>query len=40
MEDTGHVPMGERPAVFNDVLLEFLGEGSESTDTREETAAA
>jgi pimeloyl-ACP methyl ester carboxylesterase len=40
MEDTGHVPMAERPAVFNDLLLDFLGEASEPTDSREETAAA
>ncbi len=26
LEDTGHVPMLERPAVFNDQLLEFLAE--------------
>ena len=24
MEDTGHVPMLERPATFNNCLLEFL----------------
>jgi pimeloyl-ACP methyl ester carboxylesterase len=26
MEDTGHIPMAERPQAFNDVLLEFLAE--------------
>ena len=26
MEDTGHVPMMERPRAVNDVLLEFLSE--------------
>ena len=26
IEDTGHVPMMERPRTFNDVLLEFLAE--------------
>ena len=26
MRDTGHVPMAERPAAFNDVLLDFLAE--------------
>jgi pimeloyl-ACP methyl ester carboxylesterase len=26
MRDTGHIPMAERPAAFNDVLLEFLAE--------------
>ncbi len=26
MEDTGHVPMMERPRAVNDVLLEFLAE--------------
>jgi pimeloyl-ACP methyl ester carboxylesterase len=38
MEDTGHVPMAERPAVFNHLLLDFLGEASEPS--RQETAAA
>jgi pimeloyl-ACP methyl ester carboxylesterase len=38
MDDTGHVPMAERPAAFNDLLLEFLGETS--VPSREETAAA
>jgi pimeloyl-ACP methyl ester carboxylesterase len=28
MEDTGHVPMLERPTAFNDVLAEFLGEAA------------
>ena len=26
MEDTGHVPMAERPRTFNKLLLEFLSE--------------
>jgi pimeloyl-ACP methyl ester carboxylesterase len=26
MEDTGHIPMAERPAGFNDLLLEFIAE--------------
>jgi pimeloyl-ACP methyl ester carboxylesterase len=26
MEDTGHVPMAERPQAFNDLLMEFLAE--------------
>jgi pimeloyl-ACP methyl ester carboxylesterase len=26
MEDTGHIPMAERPAAFNDLLLEFIAE--------------
>ena len=26
MKDTGHIPMIERPATFNDVMLEFLAE--------------
>jgi pimeloyl-ACP methyl ester carboxylesterase len=26
MTDTGHIPMAERPNVFNDLLLEFLAE--------------
>ena len=26
LEDTGHVPQFERPAAFNQALLEFLGQ--------------
>jgi pimeloyl-ACP methyl ester carboxylesterase len=26
MDDTGHIPMAERPAAFNDLLLEFIAE--------------
>ena len=26
MKDTGHIPMAERPATFNDVMIEFLAE--------------
>jgi pimeloyl-ACP methyl ester carboxylesterase len=26
MQDTGHIPMAERPATFNDVMMEFLAE--------------
>ena len=26
MKDTGHIPMAERPAAFNDVMMEFLAE--------------
>jgi pimeloyl-ACP methyl ester carboxylesterase len=26
MNDTGHIPMAERPAAFNDVMMEFLAE--------------
>ena len=29
-DDTGHVPMLERPVKFNDCLLEFLAEPRES----------
>ena len=32
MEDTGHVPMMERPRAVNDVLLEFLAETGEAED--------
>jgi pimeloyl-ACP methyl ester carboxylesterase len=38
MEDTGHVPMAERPAAFNDLLLDFLADTS--VPSREEPAAA
>jgi pimeloyl-ACP methyl ester carboxylesterase len=34
MEDTGHVPMLERPATFNDQLLEFLAEPREAARTK------
>ena len=27
-EDTGHTPMLERPRPFNDMLMEFLDEGT------------
>jgi pimeloyl-ACP methyl ester carboxylesterase len=41
MEDTGHIPMVERPETFNRALLEFLeGAAEPRTDTREEPAAA
>jgi pimeloyl-ACP methyl ester carboxylesterase len=26
MKDTGHIPMAERPAAFNEVMMEFLAE--------------
>jgi pimeloyl-ACP methyl ester carboxylesterase len=32
MEDTGHVPMLERPGAFNDLLLEFLAESGPAED--------
>jgi pimeloyl-ACP methyl ester carboxylesterase len=32
MEDTGHVPMVERPRTFNDRLMEFLGERGEARE--------
>jgi pimeloyl-ACP methyl ester carboxylesterase len=43
MRDTGHIPMAERPAAFNDALLEFLAESgpAESKEPAEgETQAA
>jgi pimeloyl-ACP methyl ester carboxylesterase len=39
MEDTGHVPQLERPTIFNDLLLDFLGEGSEAARPEEASAA-
>jgi hypothetical protein len=30
MDDTGHVPMLERPVKFNDCLIEFLAEPREA----------
>jgi pimeloyl-ACP methyl ester carboxylesterase len=40
MEDTGHVPMVERPRTFNDTLIEFVREprGQQSGDVGEPTA--
>ena len=35
MRDTGHVPMAERPAAFNDVLLGFLAETGAAEDKEE-----
>ncbi|HEX2233500.1 MAG TPA: alpha/beta fold hydrolase [Thermoleophilaceae bacterium] len=32
MEDTGHIPMAERPAAFNDLLLEFIAETGPAED--------
>jgi pimeloyl-ACP methyl ester carboxylesterase len=32
MEDTGHVPMVERPNVFNDLLMDFLAERGPAED--------
>ena len=32
MRDTGHIPMAERPNVFNDLLLEFLAETGPAED--------
>jgi pimeloyl-ACP methyl ester carboxylesterase len=32
MEDTGHIPMAERPQAFNDVLVEFLAETGRAED--------
>jgi pimeloyl-ACP methyl ester carboxylesterase len=36
MEDTGHVPMLERPVKFNDCLIEFLAEPREAPRTEAE----
>jgi pimeloyl-ACP methyl ester carboxylesterase len=40
MDETGHVPMVERPRTFNDLLLEFAAEprGQQSDDVGEPTA--
>jgi pimeloyl-ACP methyl ester carboxylesterase len=38
MEDTGHVPMAERPRAFNQLLLEFLSE-TEPAEAREPAEA-
>ena len=39
MEETGHVPMAERPAAFNDLLLEFLHEKVSQSGEAEAAAA-
>jgi pimeloyl-ACP methyl ester carboxylesterase len=40
MEDTGHVPMLERPATFNEILLDFLAEKGEAEEQPKPAAAA
>ncbi len=42
LEDTGHVPMVERPRAFNDYLMSFLSERGEARDNlpEDESAAA
>jgi pimeloyl-ACP methyl ester carboxylesterase len=32
MNDTGHIPMAERPNTFNDLLVEFLAEEGRADD--------
>jgi pimeloyl-ACP methyl ester carboxylesterase len=32
MEDTGHIPMAERPGAFNDLLIEFIAETGPAED--------
>jgi pimeloyl-ACP methyl ester carboxylesterase len=39
MDDTGHVPMLERPAAFNECLIEFLAEEAEAAAVRDAGAA-
>jgi pimeloyl-ACP methyl ester carboxylesterase len=34
MTDTGHIPMAERPAAFNDLMMEFLAEAGRAADKR------
>jgi pimeloyl-ACP methyl ester carboxylesterase len=43
LEDTGHVPMIERPQTFNDLLMQFLHEEPASdapAEVAEQTGAA
>ena len=42
LEDTGHVPMLERPRTFNRALLEFIREprGEQTADVGEPTPAS
>jgi pimeloyl-ACP methyl ester carboxylesterase len=43
MKDTGHIPMAERPATFNDLMMEFLAEtgpASEKESVQGESQAA
>jgi pimeloyl-ACP methyl ester carboxylesterase len=39
LEDTGHVPMFERPETFNELMLEFLGETGPAEDKEPYEAA-
>ncbi|MBA2506181.1 MAG: alpha/beta hydrolase [Thermoleophilaceae bacterium] len=32
LEDTGHIPMAERPGTVNDLVMEFLDEQGEAED--------
>ena len=38
LDDTGHIPMVERPVAFNDCLLDFIGESSGVTSPEREAA--
>jgi pimeloyl-ACP methyl ester carboxylesterase len=40
LDDTGHIPMLERPATFNDCLLEFIADQSAAGSDEQEAAAA
>ena len=40
LEDTGHVPMIERPQTFNDCLMEFLAEDASPAASEAEVEAA
>jgi pimeloyl-ACP methyl ester carboxylesterase len=40
MEDTGHVPMLERPETFNECLLDFLAERGEAEEQPKPAAAS
>jgi pimeloyl-ACP methyl ester carboxylesterase len=40
LEDTGHVPMLERPQTFNDLVVGFLAEPDVGDDTRDVAAAS
>jgi pimeloyl-ACP methyl ester carboxylesterase len=39
LEDTGHIPMVERPSTFNDCLLDFIAQSPAAGEPREAEAA-
>ncbi|MBA3300349.1 MAG: alpha/beta fold hydrolase [Thermoleophilaceae bacterium] len=40
LEDTGHIPMAERPETFNELMMDFLDERGEADENVSEAASA